>query len=164
MLKRLAALFLLLMASAWPRISASTGTISYSIRTPSWLTTSSTTGATDTWGRHNHADGERECLEFAAGYLTYGPGVAFTNVSNGRGSATRAARLIVRCHRFLVRQAKSSVAAEATCLIATEDTCWTRWPPAGAMRRQASAQYNIDIISMAHSVHSSHLLAGRTGR
>jgi hypothetical protein len=102
--KRLAALFLLLMASAWPRISASTGTISYSIRTPSWLTTSSTTGATDTWGRHNHADGERECLEFAAGYLTYGPGVAFTNVSNGRGCATRAARLIVRCHRFLVRQ------------------------------------------------------------
>jgi hypothetical protein len=27
---------------------------------------------------------------------TYGPGVAFTNVTNGRGSATRPARLIVR--------------------------------------------------------------------
>src|SRR5262249_43942883 len=32
------------------RLSASTGTISYSIRTPSWLTASSTAGATDSKG------------------------------------------------------------------------------------------------------------------
>jgi hypothetical protein len=37
-------------------------------------------------------------------------------------------------------------------------------PPAGAMRRQASAQYNIDITRWLIRFILSHLLAGRTGR
>jgi hypothetical protein len=76
------------------RVSASTGTVSYSIRTPSWLTASSTSGTTD-------ADGVTITLSANAGTLrlspgAYGPGVAFTNVSNGQGSTTRPAKLIVQ--------------------------------------------------------------------
>jgi hypothetical protein len=76
------------------RISASTGTVSYSIRTPSWLTVSSTAGATDTNGVTITLTVNASASSLSPG--TYGPGVAFTNVSNGRGSATRSARLIVR--------------------------------------------------------------------
>ena len=75
------------------RVSASTGTVSYSIRTPSWLTTSSTAGATDTKGVTITLTVNASASSLRPG--TYGPGVAFTNVSNGRGSATRHARLIV---------------------------------------------------------------------
>jgi hypothetical protein len=76
------------------RVSASTGTVSYSIRTPSWLTASSTVGATDTTGVTVTLKLNASASSLPPG--TYGPGVAFTNVSNGRGSATRPARLIVR--------------------------------------------------------------------
>jgi hypothetical protein len=76
------------------RVSASTGTVSYSIRTPSWLTASSTLGATDTKGVTITVRVNASASSLPPG--TYGPGVAFTNVSNGRGSATRPARLIVR--------------------------------------------------------------------
>jgi len=76
------------------RVSASTGTVSYSIRTPSWLTASSTTGATDTKGVIITLTVNANASNLRPG--TYGPAVAFTNVSNGHGSATRPARLIVR--------------------------------------------------------------------
>jgi hypothetical protein len=75
------------------RVSASTA-VSYSIRTPSWLTASSTSGATDTSGVTITLTVNASASSLSPG--TYGPGVAFTNVSNGRGSATRSARLIVR--------------------------------------------------------------------
>src|SRR5258705_7870283 len=76
------------------RVSASTGTVSYSIRTPSWLTASSTAGAADTKGVTITLTVNASASNLRPG--TYGPAVAFTNVSNGRGSATRPARLIVR--------------------------------------------------------------------
>jgi hypothetical protein len=76
------------------RVSASTGTVSYSIRTPSWLTANSTAGATDTKGVAITLTVNASASNLRPG--TYGPAVAFTNVSNGRGSATRPARLIVR--------------------------------------------------------------------
>src|SRR5262245_39070296 len=76
------------------RVSASTGTVSYSIRTPSWLTASSTAGGTDTKGVTITLTVNASASNLRPG--TYGPAVAFTNVSNGRGSATRPARLIVQ--------------------------------------------------------------------
>src|SRR6516225_8554392 len=76
------------------RVSASTGTVSYSIRTPSWLTTSSTAGATDTKGVTITLTVNASASSLRPG--TYGPGVAFTNVSNGRGTSTRSAKLTVQ--------------------------------------------------------------------
>jgi hypothetical protein len=76
------------------RVSASSGTVGYSIRTPSWLTASSTFGATDTKGVTITLKVNASASSLPPG--AYGPGVAFTNVSNGRGSATRPAKLIVQ--------------------------------------------------------------------
>jgi hypothetical protein len=76
------------------RVTASSGTVSYSIRTPSWLTASSTAGATDTKGVIIALTVNASASNLRPG--TYGPAVAFTNVSNGQGSATRPAKLIVR--------------------------------------------------------------------
>jgi hypothetical protein len=76
------------------RISASTGTVIYSIRSPSWLTASSTSGAADAGGVTITLRVNASAASLPPG--TYGPAVAFTNVSNGRGSATRPARLTVR--------------------------------------------------------------------
>ena len=76
------------------RLSASGGTVRYSIRTPSWLTASSTFGTTDTSGVTITLTVNASAFTLPPG--AYGPGVAFTNVSNGRGSATRQARLIVQ--------------------------------------------------------------------
>jgi hypothetical protein len=76
------------------RVRASTGTVSYSIRTPSWLTASSTFGATDTNGVTITLRVNAKASGLTPG--AYGPVVAFTNVSNGRGSTTRPAKLIVQ--------------------------------------------------------------------
>src|SRR5262249_5131475 len=76
------------------RVTASSGTVSYSIRTPSWLTASSTAGATDTTAELVPRTVNASAANLRPG--TYGPAVAFTNVSNGQGSATRPAKLIVR--------------------------------------------------------------------
>jgi hypothetical protein len=73
------------------RISASTGTVTYSIRTPSWLTASSTSGTTDTSGVTITLTVNASASSLPPG--TYGPGIVFTS---GRGSAIRFARLIVR--------------------------------------------------------------------
>ena len=76
------------------RVSASTGTVNYSIRTPSWLTASSISGATDTSGVTITLRVNASASTLPPG--TYGPGIVFTNVSSGRGSAIRFARLIVQ--------------------------------------------------------------------
>jgi len=76
------------------QISASIGTISYSIRTPIWLTASSTAGSTDTKGVTISLTVNASASSLSPG--TYGPAVAFTNVSNGRGTSTRSAKLTVQ--------------------------------------------------------------------
>ena len=76
------------------RISASSGTISYSIRTPSWLTANSTSGSTDTNGIIITLTVNANASSLSPG--RYGPAVGFTNVSNGRGTSTRSAKLIVQ--------------------------------------------------------------------
>jgi hypothetical protein len=73
------------------RISASTGTVSYSIKTPSWLTASSTSGVTDTSGATITFRVNASASTLRPGI--HGPGIVFTS---GRGSAIRFARLIVR--------------------------------------------------------------------
>jgi hypothetical protein len=76
------------------RISASTGTVSYSIKAPSWLTASSTSGATDTSGVTITFRLNASASTLPPG--THGPGIVFSNVSSGRGSAVRFVRLIIR--------------------------------------------------------------------
>ena len=75
------------------RISASTGTVSYSIRTPSWLTASSSFGTADTSGVTITLTVNPTAFRLQPG--TYGPGVAFTNVTNGQGSTIRTATVII---------------------------------------------------------------------
>src|SRR5262249_21456338 len=69
------------------RVSASTRTVSYSIRTPSWLTANSTSGTTDTSGVTITLTVNASASTLPPG--TYGPGTVFTNVSSGRGSTIR---------------------------------------------------------------------------
>ena len=76
------------------RVSSTTGIVSYSIRTPSWLTASSTFGTTDTRGVTITLTVNANASRLAPG--AYGPGVAFTNVSNGQGSTTRPAKLVIQ--------------------------------------------------------------------
>jgi hypothetical protein len=76
------------------RVSASTGTVRYSIRSPSWLTASSTFGVTDTNGVTITLTVNARASSLPPG--AYGPAVAFTNVSNGQGSTTKSAKLIIR--------------------------------------------------------------------
>jgi len=76
------------------RVSSTAGAVSYSIRTPSWLATSSTFGTTDTRGVTITLIVNANASHLSPG--AYGPGVAFTNVSNGKGSTTRPAKLIVQ--------------------------------------------------------------------
>jgi hypothetical protein len=75
------------------RVSASTGSVRYSIRTPSWLTISSSTGTTDTSGVIITVTANDRASKLPSG--TYGSAVAFANVSNGQGSTTRPAKLII---------------------------------------------------------------------
>jgi hypothetical protein len=76
------------------RVSSTAGAVSYSIRTPSWLTASSTFGTTDTRGVTITMTVNANASHLSPG--AYGPAVAFTNVSNGKGSTTRPAKLIVQ--------------------------------------------------------------------
>jgi hypothetical protein len=76
------------------RLSASTGSLKYSIRTPSWLATSSRFGATDVAGITITLSLSSSAARLPPG--TYGPGIAIANVSNGRGSALIPAKLVVQ--------------------------------------------------------------------
>jgi hypothetical protein len=75
------------------RVRASSGTVRYSIRTPSWLTVSSSLGAASTSGVVVTFTVNQTALRLRPG--SYGPGVAFTNVTNGKRSATRTAKLTI---------------------------------------------------------------------
>ena len=75
------------------RISASTGTVSYSIRTPSWLTASSTHGVTDTSGVTVTFNVNASASALRPG--TYGPFIVFAN-GQASGSTIRFVRLIVQ--------------------------------------------------------------------
>jgi hypothetical protein len=75
-------------------VSSTAGTVGYSIRTPSWLTASPTFGTTDTRGVIITLTVNANASRLSPG--AYGPGVAFTNVSNGQGSTTRPAKLIIQ--------------------------------------------------------------------
>ena len=76
------------------RVAASTGTVRYSIKTPAWLTPSSNVGTTDTTGVIVTLSVNAEAFRLPPG--TYGPGVAFTNVTNGKGSTTVRATLLIQ--------------------------------------------------------------------
>ncbi len=76
------------------RVSASSGSVRYSVRTPSWLSASSSLGVTDTSGVTITLTVNASASSLPPG--AYGPGVAFTNVSNGQGSATRPAKLMIQ--------------------------------------------------------------------
>jgi hypothetical protein len=76
------------------RINASSGTVGYSIRTPSWLTASPTSGIIDTKGITITLAVNANAASLSPG--AYGPAVGFTNVSNGRGSTSRLAKLTVQ--------------------------------------------------------------------
>src|SRR5215472_12976577 len=76
------------------RVSSTTGIVNYSIRTPSWLTASPTFGKTDTRGVTITLTVNANASRLAPG--TYGPGVGFTNVSNGQGTTTRPATLTIQ--------------------------------------------------------------------
>src|SRR6266568_5352574 len=76
------------------RVSSTTGIVSFSIRTPSWLTASSIFGTTDTRGVTITLTVNANASRLSPG--AYGPGVAFTNVLNGQGSTTRPAKLIIQ--------------------------------------------------------------------
>jgi hypothetical protein len=75
-------------------VSSTTGIVNYSIRTPSWLTASSTFGTTDTRGVTITLKVNANASRLSP--HAYGPGVAFTNVSNGQGSTTKPAKLIIQ--------------------------------------------------------------------
>jgi hypothetical protein len=75
-------------------LSASIGTVSYSIRTPSWLTATPSFGTAGTGGVMVTLTVNPTAFRLEPG--VYGPGIAFTNVTNGQGSATRAATLTVQ--------------------------------------------------------------------
>ena len=76
------------------QVSSTAGAVSYSIRTPSWLTASSNFGTTDIRGVTITLTVNANASHLSPG--AYGPAVAFTNVSNGKGSTTRPAKLIVQ--------------------------------------------------------------------
>jgi hypothetical protein len=76
------------------RLSASKDVVRYSIRTPSWLKASSSSGSVGTDGTT-----VTFTLDLTTGRMqpgTYGPIIAFTNVTNGQGSTIRTARLHIR--------------------------------------------------------------------
>jgi hypothetical protein len=74
-------------------VSASTGTVNYAVRTPSWLTASSSLGTADTSGVTITVTTNSTAERLRPG--SYGPGVVFINATNGQGSTMRAARLII---------------------------------------------------------------------
>jgi hypothetical protein len=76
------------------RVSASSGTVRYAIITPSWLTTSSRFDTADTSGTIITLAVNPTAAQLPPG--TYRPRVAFRNVTNGHGSTTRIATLIVQ--------------------------------------------------------------------
>jgi hypothetical protein len=76
------------------RVAAATGSVRYSIKTPAWLTPSPSAGVADTAGVIITLSVNAEALRLPSGI--YGPGVAFTNVTNGKGTTTVRATLLIQ--------------------------------------------------------------------
>ena len=76
------------------QLSASTGTLNYSITgLPSWLTASSTSGSVGTGGTTITFTVNASASLLSPG--TYNATISFTNTSNGNGNTTRAATLVI---------------------------------------------------------------------
>ena len=76
------------------RVSASVGVVSFSVITPAWLTASPSSGAADPGGVTVKLAVSPAASQLGPGI--YGPSVAFTNVTNGRGSTARIATLTIK--------------------------------------------------------------------
>ncbi len=76
------------------QVSSSSGTISYAISTPAWLTASPSSGVADTSGATITLRVNSGALDLSPG--TYGPGIAFKNVTNGLGGTVRRATLKIQ--------------------------------------------------------------------
>src|SRR5262249_29188495 len=76
------------------RVSSTTGIVSYSIRTPSWLTASPTFGTTNTRGVTITLPVNANASRLSPG--AYGTGEGLTDVAKGQGSTTRPARLVIQ--------------------------------------------------------------------
>lgn len=74
-------------------VRASAGRVNYSIREPAWLTTSANVGSVDTVGITITLTINHQAYHLQPG--AYGPAVAFTNVTNGKGSVVRRAILLI---------------------------------------------------------------------
>jgi hypothetical protein len=129
------------------RVSSTTGIVGYSIRTPSWLTASSTFGTTDTRGVTITLTVNANASRLSPG--EYGPGVEFTNVSNGQDSTTRPAKLIIQGLRLRLRQVKSHRTVEVLARRPRRIPVGRpRWPFAGAVnwRTQTIVPYRYVCI------------------
>src|SRR5262245_29671754 len=105
------------------RVSASVGVVSYSITTPAWLTASPSSGAADPGGVTVKLAVSPAASQLGPG--VYGPSIAFTNVSNGRGTTARIATLTIKAGTPPAGAAGPSARAGA--------------PPAGATAPPAKA-------------------------
>src|SRR5262245_27307717 len=76
------------------RVSASVGVVGYSVTTPAWLTASPNSGAVDPGGVTVKLAVSPAAYQLEPG--VYGPSIAFTNVTNGRGSTARIATLTIK--------------------------------------------------------------------
>jgi len=76
------------------QVSATTGTIRYTINVPAWLSVGLNSGTAEATGRTVTVLVNRDAAQrLRPG--NYTAGVAFTNVTNGKGSTVRPATLIV---------------------------------------------------------------------
>jgi hypothetical protein len=80
------------------RVSATTGTVNYSISTPTWVTADPSTGTIDTGGVTVTLTINPSAQDLQPG--AYAPAVRFANVTNGRGSTSRTVRLVVLAPKF----------------------------------------------------------------
>jgi hypothetical protein len=76
------------------RIRSSNGVVKYSIRTPSWLSANPAVGSTDATGVTITITISEIASHLRPG--NYGPAVAFTNVTNGRGTTVRTSVLVIQ--------------------------------------------------------------------
>ena len=91
------------------RLRSSGGPIKYSISTPSWLAANPATGTSDVTGVTITLTINPTANQLAPG--SYGPAVAFKNVTSGRGTTVRTSVLVVGGAGAPHDQIKSSAAA-----------------------------------------------------
>ena len=82
-------------------VRATAGSVRYSVSTPSWLRAAPEVGEADVQGVTVTITINPTTHRLPPG--VYGPAVAFANLTNGRGTTTRAARLTVRSPTLLHR-------------------------------------------------------------